>query len=316
MKNEKPNTAKKPSVFMRVLVLAFFVLMGAGTLVLWAFSITKHNAQPVPELRVNIQKGQNVDELITKSEVDSIVHSHFGLLQGMPMSQVDVGAIQIAVNRHPAIQSCNVYMGVDGILNIDIQQRAPMFRVMNSDGSGFYVDTLGQSFSLLDRAVAYIPIVSVEGVMGAMEFPATKDYYDENTLGLTYLDELIIFGNHMRKHAELKDWTEHVHLTAMGTLEVIPRIGRQVIDYGSIYNLEMKTKMLFQFYRSQLYITDLEKYSRINLNFENQVICEKRGMDLLPAPADSAAMRANNAPIALPNDLIPAAAQTVQQQPQ
>jgi cell division protein FtsQ len=313
MKKEKLNTAKKPSVFMRVLVLAFFVLMGAGALVLWAFSISRHNAQPVPELRVNIQKGQNVDELITKREVDSIVHSHFGLLQGTPMSQIDVGAIQVAVNRHPAIQSCNVYMGVDGILNIDIQQRAPMFRVMNSDGSGFYVDTLGQSFNLLDRSVAYVPIVSVEGVMGAMEFPATRAYYDENTLGLTYLDELIMFGNHMRKHADLKDWTEHVHLTAMGTLEVIPRIGRHVIDYGSIYNLEMKTKMLFQFYRSQLYITDLEKYSRINLNFENQVICEKRGSDLFPAPVDSLALTGNSAPIAIPTDLIPAAAQAVQQ---
>ena len=313
MKKEKLNTAKKPSVFMRVLVLAFFVLMGAGALVLWAFSISRHNAQPVPELRVNIQKGQNVDELITKREVDSIVHSHFGLLQGTPMSQIDVGAIQVAVNRHPAIQSCNVYMGVDGILNIDIQQRAPMFRVMNSDGSGFYVDTLGQSFNLLDRSVAYVPIVSVEGVMGAMEFPATRAYYDENTLGLTYLDELVMFGNHMRKHADLKDWTEHIHLTAMGTLEVIPRIGRHVIDYGSIYNLEMKTKMLFQFYRSQLYITDLEKYSRINLNFENQVICEKRGSDLFPAPVDSLALTGNSAPIAIPTDLIPAAAQAVQQ---
>jgi cell division protein FtsQ len=313
MKKEKLNTAKKPSVFMRVLVLAFFVLMGAGALVLWAFSISRHNAQPVPELRVNIQKGQNVDELITKREVDSIVHSHFGLLQGTPMSQIDVGAIQVAVNRHPAIQSCNVYMGVDGILNIDIQQRAPMFRVMNSDGSGFYVDTLGQSFNLLDRSVAYVPIVSVEGVMGAMEFPATRAYYDENTLGLTYLDELVTFGNHMRNHADLKDWTEHVHLTAMGTLEVIPRIGRHVIDYGSIYNLEMKTKMLFQFYRSQLYITDLEKYSRINLNFENQVICEKRGSDLFPAPVDSLALTGNSAPIAIPTDLIPAAAQAVQQ---
>jgi len=104
MKNEKLNTAKKPSVFMRVLVLAFFVLMGAGALVLWAFSISRHNAQPVPELRVNIQKGQSVDELITKHEVDSIVHSHVGLLQGIPMNQVDVGAIQVAVNRHPAIQ--------------------------------------------------------------------------------------------------------------------------------------------------------------------------------------------------------------------
>lgn len=313
MKNEKLNTAKKPSVFMRVLVLAFFVLMGAGALVLWAFSISRHNTQPVPELRVNIQKGQNVDELITKREVDSIVHSHFGLLQGTPMNQIDVSAVQVAVNRHPAIQSCNVYLGVDGVLNIDIQQRAPMFRVMNSDGSGFYVDTLGQSFNLLDRAVAYVPIFSVEGVMGAMQYPATPAYYDENTLGLTYLDELIVFGNHMRKNPELKDWAEHVHLTAMGTLEVIPRIGRHVIDYGSIYNLEMKTKMLFEFYRSQLYITDLEKYSRINLNFENQVICEKRGSELFPAPVDSLALTGNSAPIAIPTDLIPAAAQAVLQ---
>ena len=313
MKNEKANTAKKSSWFMRVLVLAFFVLMGAGTLVLWAFSISKHNAQPVPEVRVNIQRGQNVDELITKLEVDSIVHSHFGLLQGTPMNKIDVSAIQVAVNRHPAIQSCNVYLGVDGVLNIDIQQRAPMFRVMNSDGSGFYVDTLGQSFNLLDRSVAYVPIFSVEGVMGAMQYPATAAYYDENTLGLTYLDELIVFGNHMRKNAELKDWAEHVHLTAMGTIEVVPRIGRHVIDYGSIYNLDMKTKMLFQFYRSQVYITDLEKYSRINLNFENQIICEKRGAEVFAAPVDSLTAMANNAPIAIPNDLIPAAAQAVQQ---
>ncbi len=313
MKNEKANTAKKSSWFMRVLVLVFFVLIGAGTLVLWAFSISKHNAQPVPEVRVNIQRGQNIDELITKQEVDSIVHSHFGLLQGTPMNQIDVSAVQVAVNRHPAIQSCNVYLGVDGVLNIDIQQRAPMFRVMNSDGSGFYVDTLGQSFNLLDRAVAYVPIFSVEGVMGAVQYPATPAYYDENTLGLTYLDELIVFGNHMRKNPELKDWAEHVHLTAMGTLEVIPRIGRHVIEYGSIYNLEMKTKMLFQFYRSQVYITDLEKYSRINLNFENQVICEKRGAEVFAAPTDSLTAMANNAPIAIPNDLIPAAAQAVQQ---
>ncbi|MFM1772760.1 MAG: hypothetical protein RLZZ71_1902 [Bacteroidota bacterium] len=298
---------------MRVLVLVFFVLIGAGTLVLWAFSISKHNAQPVPEVRVNIQRGQNIDELITKQEVDSIVHSHFGLLQGTPMNQIDVSAVQVAVNRHPAIQSCNVYLGVDGVLNIDIRQRAPMFRVMNSDGSGFYVDTLGQSFNLLNRAVAYVPIFSVEGVMGSMQYPAIPAYYDENTLGLTYLDELIVFGNHMRKNPELKDWAEHVHLTAMGTLEVIPRIGRHVIEYGSIYNLEMKTKMLFQFYRSQVYITDLEKYSRINLNFENQVICEKRGAEVFAAPTDSLTAMANNAPIAIPNDLIPAAAQAVQQ---
>jgi cell division protein FtsQ len=315
MKVESTNNPKKTSRFMRVLVLVFFVLIGAGTVVLWAFSISKHNVQPIPELRVSIQRGQGVDELMTKEEVDSIVHVHFGLLVGTPMNQIDVGAIQVAVDRHPAVQSCNVFLGVDGILHVDIQQRAPMFRVLNSDGTGFYVDTLGQSFSLLDRAVAYVPVFSAEGTIASMEFPANKDYYDENALGLTYLDELVLFGNHMRKNADLKDWVEHVHLTSMGTIEVIPRIGRHVIDYGSIYNLEMKTKMLFQFYRSQLYITDLEKYSRINLNFENQIICEKRGVSAFPATADSLTTNSNNAPIVLANDLIPAAA-TPAQQPQ
>jgi len=315
MKAEKTNTTKKTSWFMRILVLVFFVLIGAGTLVLWAFSVVKHKGQPVPELRVNIQRGEGVDELITKEEVDSIVHVHFGLLIGTPMSQIDVGGIQVAVNRHPAVQACNVFLGVDGILHLDIQQRAPMFRVLNSDGSGFYVDTLGQSFSLLERAVAYVPIFSVEGVMGAMEFPANKKYYDENALGLTYLDELVLFGNHMRKKSELKDWVEHVHLTAAGTIEVIPRVGNHVIDFGSIYNLESKTKMLFEFYRSQLTITNLEKYSRINLNFENQIICEKRGVDATPPPADSLATLASKTPIGIPNDLLPAAV-TPAQQPQ
>jgi hypothetical protein len=62
-----------------------------------------------------------------------------------------------------------------------------------------------------------------------------------------------------------------------------------------------------------LYITDLEKYSRINLNYENQIICEKRGMGIYPSQIDSSAVMANNAPIGISNDLIPAAPQAVQQ---
>jgi hypothetical protein len=49
------------------------------------------------------------------------------------------------------------------------------------------------------------------------------------------------------------------------------------------------------------------------LNFENQVICEKRGAEMFPAPTDTLAIMANNSPIVLPSDLLPAAAQAVQQ---
>jgi cell division protein FtsQ len=74
----------------------------------------------------------------------------------------------------------------------------------------------------------------------------------------------------------LKDLIEHVTVKSYGGFEVTPRIGNQIIDFGVAYNLDVKTKMLFEFYKTQSNRINLEKYERINLNYNRQLVCVKR----------------------------------------
>ena len=281
----------------------FFVLAGAGTVVLWSISVVEHVKLPVSSFEVLIEKEANADALVSTEEIDSLVRSQVGLLQGLPMNQVNVGKISDVIRRHPAVESVEVVMGVDGVCRAKVVQRIPMFRVLNADASGFYVDRNGQTFPILEKAVAYVPVFVYGGQLQMMEHPCTPDYYDWNVLGLTHLDEMYTFAKFLKSNDDLRDWTEHVHVTSAGEFEVIPRVGDQVIDYGSIANLEMKTKMLFQFYKSEVARVNIEKYDRINLNFEHQIVCELRGAAPVMVLADTTAAHVLPAAVALAPDL-------------
>jgi len=304
---ETKRTTNRKSWIMRMVVLVFFVLAGAGTVVIWSISVSEHVKLPVSSFEVVIEKEPTADELISKREIDSLVRTDVGLLQGLPMNQVNVGKISDVVRKHPAVESVEVVMGVDGVCRAKVVQRVPLFRVLNADASGFYVDRLGQTFPILEKAVAYVPVFIYDGQLNLMEHPCTKDYYDANALGLTHLDEMIVFANFLKSNDDLRDWTEHVHITQSGEFEVIPRVGDQVIDFGSTDNLEMKTKLLFQFYRSEVARVNIEKYDRINLNFEHQVVCELRGAAPVIVGVDSTSAHVLPSAVALAPDLQPEA---------
>ena len=163
-----------------------------------------------------------------------------------------------------------------------MKERLPIFRVLNPSGNGFYVDHEGNSFSLLNYAVAQVPIFLTETEVLPMEFPVNAEYYSAEVLNGTYLDEMYIFGKHVHGNPDLQDLIEHVSVKSYGGFEVTPRIGNQVVDFGVAYNLDVKTKMLFEFYKTQSNRINIEKYERINLNYNRQVVCVKRGEIALP----------------------------------
>ena len=55
------------------------------------------------------------------------------------MGDVDILSLEKKLNELPAVDSANVYLNLNGKLNVDIKQRVPVFR-LNNGGKGFYVD--------------------------------------------------------------------------------------------------------------------------------------------------------------------------------
>jgi cell division protein FtsQ len=57
--------------------------------------------------------------------------------------------------------------------------------------------------------------------------------------------------------------------------ELVPKVGRHIIVFGDIDNMEKKFDKLIVFYKEGLNKTGWDKYKIINLKYENQVVCSK-----------------------------------------
>ena len=59
-------------------------------------------------------------------------------------------------------------------------------------------------------------------------------------------------------------------------IDIIPRMGDHVIHLGKTENYEGKLRNLETFYRKVLPETGWNKYKIINLEYKNQIVCQKR----------------------------------------
>ena len=76
-----------------------------------------------------------------------------------------------------------------------------------------------------------------------------------------------------------KFWQNQVvqlNVLSDGTLEIVPRVGDHIVFLGAPVDIEGKLKRLEKFYKYGLSQAGWNKYSYINVAFENQIICKKK----------------------------------------
>ena len=69
---------------------------------------------------------------------------------------------------------------------------------------------------------------------------------------------------------------EQIHVLPSRNVELVPRVGDHLIYLGRLDNYENKLKRVKAFYEKALNQVGWNKYSRINVEFGNQIICTKK----------------------------------------
>jgi cell division protein FtsQ len=69
---------------------------------------------------------------------------------------------------------------------------------------------------------------------------------------------------------------EQINVLKDNDIELIPRVGDHIIYLGKIDNFEEKLKRLMIFYKDGLNKIGWNKYKRINLEYDNQIICTNK----------------------------------------
>jgi cell division protein FtsQ len=73
-----------------------------------------------------------------------------------------------------------------------------------------------------------------------------------------------------------KNQIVQINVLSNGTIELVPRVGDHIIYLGSPTMIEQKLERTRKFYLYGLNKAGWNKYSYINVEFSNQIICIKR----------------------------------------
>ncbi|MEO8732698.1 MAG: hypothetical protein ABI373_00065, partial [Flavobacteriales bacterium] len=169
---------------------------------------------------------------------------------------------------------------MDGVLHVKARQREPIVRVVNADGTGFYIDSEGWTMPLNENYTARVLVVT-----GQLFEPFAKTA----PVDVATSTDSIVMNTHSRAIYVMAStlvadplWNalfEQAVMEADGDIDLIPRVGGQVVRIGDGTNLKQRLAKLKDFYDQGIPQTDWRRYSAIDLRFDDQVVCTKRTLN-------------------------------------
>lgn len=168
------------------------------------------------------------------------------------VGDLDIPALEKKINNLPAVDSANVYLNLNGKLNLDIKQRVPVFR-LNKEGRDFYVDEKGTEFPI-SKTYSH-PCMLVTGNV-------KKEEYEK-------LAELV---EKIDKDDFSKKYFIGISKDRNGDYNLLTSEGNYKLEIGDLENIDFKVKGFKTFVEKYLVYQDPEKYSMVSVKYQNQIV--------------------------------------------
>jgi len=212
---------------------------------------------------------------VTKSDIRNTINGNGEAILGKPLNTIPLDEIEIKMNeKYRELRESEVYLSVDGILHVFVDQRDPIMRVMPDFGGDYFVDAEGV---VVRRRNLYTPRLHIVGgniiiSQAMLNGVSVLDTSIKNSV-LKDIYHLVRYIN------SDKFWSaqiDQIFVDRNDELDLIPRVGNHIVHLGTADDFEGKLKNLQAFYERVLPEVGWNKYSSINLAFKDQIVCRRR----------------------------------------
>ncbi|GHV65240.1 hypothetical protein FACS1894199_05420 [Bacteroidia bacterium] len=201
----------------------------------------------------------DANSFIEEVDVERLMRRGYGELLEHRINQIDKDKLEQLLINNSVIKSAEMYFDLGGTLHVDVTQRRPVLRVMNSkEGGGYYVDDEGEIMPLSGRYSARVVIGS------------------GNISRKFAVEKLYPYALLLREDAFWDAYIEQIVVKSESHIILIPKVGNFDIILGSLDNAEMKMEKLRYFLKDGIAKKGWDAYKEINLKFGKQVVCVKR----------------------------------------
>ncbi|WP_022829411.1 cell division protein FtsQ/DivIB [Sphingobacterium paucimobilis] len=250
--------------------MVFYVFLGlvifVGLAMLMSLVSKKDSQQLCKELKVVVE---GKETFIDQQDISKMIDQKFGSVVGKDLAGIKVQQIEEAIEMLPYVSNAEVHLDMDGTMQVTVQQREVVLRVINKAGREYYVDRSGKKVPV---TLKYVPHVMVangnisEGYKQPLEMVESK-----------LVQDLVRIAGHVRGDNLWENQIVQIFVNEQRDIELIPRVGREVLVIGSADSLDYKLRRLEVYYKNILPKVGSEAYEKVNVKYGGQIICERRG---------------------------------------
>ena len=190
---------------------------------------------------------------------------------GRQLKDVDTRGIEEMLRRSPFVKTAECYKTEGGYVYISVTQRMPVIRIKADNGDDYYVD---DHDCIMPRSSYTSDLIIATG-------------YINRWYAINYISPL---GKAIMQNDVWKNLIEQINITPNLGVELVPRIGDHIVYIGQLPEITDKSKhdkdiaqfvdkkmtRLEKFYKYGLTQVGWNKYSYVNIEFDNQIICKRK----------------------------------------
>jgi len=187
-------------------------------------------------------------------------------IRGASLSKVDFKEVEDRIKKDPFIKDAEVYSDLKGNLLVSVELRRPVARIVRNDGPDGYIAQDGTIMPVSEKFTSRVVLISGNYVRTLL-----------NARNVLQLEEGKKLMEMIRMIQEDDFWDAQVaqlSIDARGKITIYPQVGDENIEFGKADNLDVKFNKLRIFYKEILPRMGWNRYSRVNLEYEGQIVAE------------------------------------------
>jgi cell division protein FtsQ len=242
-------------------------ILGALVLIIFligSLAFTSYEKKEVKCTAIEVSFNNSDPIHVSKNEVLRLVNAADKQIIKKSLNQINSEIIEASVEKNQAIKEAQVYKIIkndsgtyNGVLVIKVLHREPVLRVITESAS-YYLDKEGNKIpassnfatNVLVATGAISEKLAVEKILPFVLFVEDDDFW----------------------HAQI----EQINVERGGDIHLIPLIGDQIIEMGSLDNYERKLRRVKSFYEQVIAKNNWDKYKEISVKYDNQVIAKRK----------------------------------------
>lgn len=252
--------------FRKPLVIAIWIVLISGTVVLLVAAISKRNNERCAGVNIKITGIQNNFFIDQKEVMDILQRTNGGKLKLKLLHSMDIALMETELQKSQWVKKAELFFDNNNFLEVRITEREPIARIFTSSGLSFYIDSSLKRLPLSDKFSARLPVFT--------SFPTDVIVWlrkDSNLVkDVRTLSEFIATNPFWMAQIDQVDILSDV------TFDLIPKLGNQVIHFGNAENYLEKFNNLLCFYKQVSSKKGWSQYSSLDVQFKGQVVAVRR----------------------------------------